>query len=255
MDYRSIEKRLQAAHTILQADTINRSTFDSLKTLLSGINPKIDKLLASTSKVFKHADQLRKGDIIELTLEAWPEVTPEDKKRKKAMLLFFKFWNDLKAEVSRVEKEFAKSHQSGQGSAGAWGNILGAAKGPLGIITLIAIGIVALRMTEVAIVIQNRGCQPIFPVTSVAVNIPGLKLPSEIIPDGGQAIAKMPPLSLAVDATSSSLVRLQMYGITYDFVLGSSGIRLVFDGKTLNGKTTSIDLASQKEHSLAILCE
>ena len=255
MDYKRIEKRLAAAHAILQADTINRATFDSLKTLLSGVNPKVDTLLASTGKAFKHADQLQKGDIIELTLEAWPDVTPEDKKRKKAILLFFRLWNDLKSEVARVQKEFDKSHTSGQGSAGAWGNILAAAKGPLGIITLIAIGFVVLRMTEVSIVIQNNGCQPIVPVTSIAVNIPGLKLPAETIPDGGQAVAKLPPLSLSVDATSPSLVRLTMYGIKYDFGLGSSGIGLVFDGQTLNGKTTSINLASQKEHTLAISCE
>ncbi len=254
MDYKSIEKRLAAAHTILQADEIDRATFDSLKALLSGINPKVDKLLAATGKAFKHADQLQKGDIIELTLEAWPEATPEDKKRKKALLLFFKLWNDLKGEVARVQKEFEASHQSGQGNAGAWGNILAAAKGPLGIVTVIAVGLVAIKMTEVSVVIRNHGCQPIEPVTSMAVNVPGFRVPGETIPDGGQAVAKLPPLSLAVDATSRNLVRLTMYGITYDFGLGSSGIRLVFDRQPLNGKTTSINLASQKEHTLDILC-
>ncbi len=58
-----------------------------------------------------------------------------------------------------------------------------------------------------------------------------------------------------MDATSASLVRLTMYGVKYDFELGSSDIRLVFDGETLNGKATAITLASQKQHTLDIVCD
>lgn len=249
MDYKSVENRLTAAHTILQADSIDRSAFDSLKALLSGINPKVDKALAAAGKGFKHLDQLQKGDIIELTLEAWPDVTPEDKKRKKAFLLFFKFWNDLKSEVTRVQKELDKSQKSGQGSVGAWGNILGAAKGPLGIITLVAAGVVMLKVTEVSVTIKNIGCDTLTPPS---MSVPGLKLPGSI-PTGGEAVAKIPPLSFTVDATNRNIARVTILGIGYNFPAGS--VRATFDGQELTGAKTDINLGSQKDHTLTIQCK
>ena len=254
MDYKAIEKRLQAAQSILQADTPSRATFDSLKTLLSDIHPRLDKLLGEAAKAFKHMEHIQKSDVIALIAEGLPETTPEDKKRKKALLLFLKCWNDLKTETARVEKEFTKSQASGQGNSGVWRNIFGAAKGPLGIVTLIAVGIVTLKMTEVSIVIQNHGCEPMTPATSVAINIPGLMLPSQTIPSSGEAVAKLPPLRAIVDGTSPSSIRLTVLGISYEFALDSSDIKIVFDGKTLNGVQTSLDLGSAREHSLEVRC-
>lgn len=247
-------KRLRAAQDILQSDAISRSSFDSLRTLLSGMNAKTDRLLAQASKALKHVEQMQAGDIVELSIEGMPEHTSEEKKRKKFLLLFLKFWNDLKSEVARVEKEFAKSEAQAPQWGDAWGNILKAAKGPLGVITVIAVGVVLLRANEVSVVIKNHGCEPMEPMTSAAVRVPGLMIPSETIMDGGQAVAKLPPLAVSVDATSPSRVRLGMYGMTYDFELKTGGIRLDFDGQQLNGKTMNIKLGLAKEHVLDITC-
>ncbi|MBI5619488.1 hypothetical protein HY950_00825 [Candidatus Gottesmanbacteria bacterium] len=256
MNYQSIEKRLEAAGQLLQAKEINRATFESLRSFLSGIHPRTDQLLESVSRELKHVEHMQKGDTIDLVIESMPEMTPEQKKRKKAILLFLKFWNDLKTEVSRIEKELgqAKSAKS-HGTTRAMGRIWAGAKGPLGLITLVAAGIVALKVTEVSIVIKNAGCRPMTPVGSVAVNIPGLLLPSETIPTGGEAVAKLPPIQVSVDATSPNQVRLTMYGLTYNFSLESSDIRLIFDGKVLNGSNTSLNLGSQKQHTLIAQCK
>lgn len=236
-------KRLAAAQEILAARELDRATFESLRKLLAGINPRIDAVLAAAGKAFKQADQLVQGDVLELVLEGIPDATPEDKKRKKAILLFLKFWNDLKSEVTRVEKEM-----------GHPGNILAGAKGPLGIITLIAAAIVALKATEVTVRIQNAGCRPMTPVTNFSVNVPGLQLPKETIPSGGAGIAKLPPLTANVDATDPNFIRLTMYGMMQTFALESADIQLIFDGKMLNGVHTKIDLGSSKEHTLVIQC-
>lgn len=254
MDYKAIEKRLLAAQSILETDTLNRATFDSLKTLLSGVCPRLDNVLAQTAKAFKHADQLQKGDGIELAIEGLPEMTPEQKKRKKAILLFLKLRNDLKSEVVRVKKEFAKDTHT-KHHANAWGAIVAGAKGPLGIVTLIAVGVVTLKMTEVSVTIKNMGCEPISPITNVSITIPGLKLPNGVIPTGGEAVAKLPPVTITVDATSSNMIRLNAYGIRQEFSLGSSRMRFVFDGAPLNGTSTSIRLGSQKEYVLVVQCE
>lgn len=255
MNSQTIEKRVRAAADLLQAKELNRATFESLRSLLSGIHPRTDKVLESLSRELKHVEQVQKGDIIELTIEGLPEFTPEQKKRKKALLLFLKFWNDLKGEVKRIEKELAQAKGTPhQGNTRAMGRIWAGAKGPLGIITLVAAGVVLLKVTEVSVVIKNSGCRPMTPVTSVAVNIPGLMLPSETIPTGGEAVAKLPPLTVSVDATAPTQILLTMYGIKYNFSLETSDIHLIFDGKTLNGTTSTLNLGSRKEHTLVAQC-
>lgn len=254
MDYKSASKRVQAAMDLLQKREINGATIDSLKTILSGINPQIDRKLLLVTREFKKLEKMQKGQVIDLVAEALPEFTPEQKKKKKALLLFLKFWNDLKSEVTRVESEFEKQKTQGQSMTSAAGNIFSLAKGPLGIVTLIAVGIVALKMTEVSVIIKNTNCKPMTPMTSAAVNIPGLKLPNETIPAGGQAVAKLPPFRAHVDGTAHSSIRLTVLGISYTFDLESSGIQLVFDGNTLNDTQTTINLGSSKEHTLTVVC-
>jgi hypothetical protein len=251
MDHKGIAKRLAAAQEILAAERIDKATFESFRKLLSGIDPKLDTVLSAAGKAFKQADQLLKGDVLELMLENIPDVTPEDKKRKKAILFFLKFWNDLKSEVARVEKEMSDAKATHTSPVG---KIASLAKGPLGVITLIAVAVVALKATEVSVRIQNVGCKPITPVTNMSVRIPGLTLPNETIAPGGEGVAKIPPLTARVDATDPNLVRLNMYGMTFDFSLESTDIRLIFDGKTLNGEVTTIRLGEMKEHVLSIQC-
>lgn len=244
-------KRLAGAQEILAAERIDRATFESLRKLLHGIDPKLDTILASAGKAFKHADQLINGDVVELMLEHIPDVTPEDKKRKKAILLFIKFWNDLKGEVARVEKEVNQGRASHTSPVG---KIAALAKGPLGVITLIAVAVVALKMTEVTVRIQNINCRPMTPVANFSISIPGLKLPDQTIPPGGEGIAKLPPLTVNVDATDPHVVQLMMYGLTQTFALEDSSIRLVFDGNVLNGVSTKINLGEAKEHTLVVQC-
>src|SRR3989344_6169874 len=106
MKYQDVEKRLLAAQQILSSGSVDRPTFDSLRGLLRGINPKIDKTLDLASKALTHAEQLYAGDIIDFTVAGLPALSERDKKRKKGLLLFFKFWDELKAEVGRVQAEF-----------------------------------------------------------------------------------------------------------------------------------------------------
>jgi hypothetical protein len=251
MDHRNMAKRLAAVQEILASERVDKATFESLRKLLQGIDPKLDAVLGAAGKAFKHADQLLKGDVLELMLGNILDVTPEDKKRKKAILFFLKFWNDLKSEVARVEKEMNNARTN---HTNPIGSIVSLAKGPLGIITLIAAAVVALKVTEVSVRIQNVGCRPITPVTNMSVSIPGLMLPNETIAPGGEGVAKIPPLTARVDATDPRLVRLFMYGLTFDFSLESTDIRLIFDGKTLNGEVTTIRLGEMKEHVLSIQC-
>lgn len=256
MEAKTVQKRLLAAEDLLRRRTIDAAAITSLRTILSGINPRLDTALAAASAAAKKVDHLQKGEAISLAIDALPEFSPEDKKRKKAILFFLNCWKDLQSEVARVEKELEHSSkdQSLQGKAGMLGNIFGAAKGPLGLITLGAVVIAALKMTETTVVIQNRGCEPIRPPTSIALNIPGLMLPNQAIGPSGEAIAKLPPLRALVDMTDPSYVRLSIAGMQYNFDLGSSPMQLVYDGILLNGSSTDINLGTKKQHTLVVQC-
>ena len=255
MNYKEAQKKNEAAQNILSDSQTTPAKIRSLTALLGGINPKLDVLLKEVNGAISHVEKIEKMQVIELTIEALPEMTPKDKRRKKALILLLKFWGDLKGEVARVQKEFAQAHEHPQhGNVRAFGNITGAAKGPLGVITLIAVGIVALNSISVPVTIVNDGCDPIVPVTSVSINIPGLRLPDQPIPPGGSATAMLPPIPLRVDGTKRDSLVLSGFKQQYAFYMDSSGIDILYNGRSLIGKETDIKLTRDTKQELIIRC-
>jgi hypothetical protein len=256
MNLEEAKKRVLAAQELLNEQATTKAKFESVRTLIRGINPRIDGALNKCSKALTDLTKLQKGEVIELAAEHLPEDTEEKKKRKKALLLFIKLWKDLKGEVARVEVEL-KEGRHGQSSAqtlGSFGRILALAKGPLGIVTILAVAIAVLKFSEVEVVIRNRGCEPLRPAVSMPVRIPGLSLPSEPIPDGGQASAYLPPLKFTVDGSGGSTIRISAFGLHLDYELEGRGIDVAFNGESLIGKQMSIDFGSQKQHDLVVTC-
>lgn len=246
MDSKTIHKRVLAAADLLSSPMLSKQKVDDLATLLGGINPKLDHALAEIKRTWGHFDKLQAGEVVELTLEALPTYTEKDKKRKKYLLILLSLWKDLKAEVKRVEAEVA--------SAGSLWNVIAGAKGPLGLVTILAVGWVALQVTAVTIMIRNKGCDPINPVVTLPFPIAGISLPKEIITDGGSGVASLPPLTVTVDGTSPRTVRLTALSISMNFDLGSPGISLALDGSPLLGRVTTVNLGSHKSHTLLISC-
>ncbi|MBI3559499.1 hypothetical protein HY087_00005, partial [Candidatus Gottesmanbacteria bacterium] len=235
MDPKTIKKRVLAAADLLSSPTLSKQKVDDLATLLSGINPKLDYALGEIKRTWGHLDKLQAGEVVELTLEALPTYTEKDKKRKKYLLLLLSLWKDLKAEVKRVEAQAvsAAATSSAAGKAGSLWNVIAGAKGPLGLVTILAVGWVALQATAVTITIKNNGCDPINPVVNLPFPIAGISLPKETIPDGGSGIASLPPLQVTVDGSASRTVRLTALSISMNFDLGSPGISLSFNGAPL----------------------
>lgn len=137
-----MQQPMQAAHKLLLEETTTRQKFESIRTLIKGINPTVDKTLTQTSQALADYEKLHKGEVIELTAEKLPENTEEQKKRKKALLFLLKSWKQLLSEVERVQSEFEKEKQEGGKPQDTWSRIVAGAKGPFGIITLGAILII-----------------------------------------------------------------------------------------------------------------
>lgn len=255
MNYQNALERVQAAQLILSDTSITKAKFEALRKLLKGLNPKLDTALTSCSTHWNKLLAAERSDVVELVVGELPELTPEQKKRKKLLLLFLSSWKNLNKEVVRVrgELEKAQGDKPKQNQMQAWGNILGVAKGPLGIITLVAAGWVLLEATSVDVTVTNRSCDTISPVSYASIPLPGISLPKEPITNGGSGLVKMPPLSLTVDGTKPGLIGLSALKLNYQFSF-PAGTTLTFDGKVLNGATTSLNLGGQKHHTLVVIC-
>ncbi len=257
MHYNEVKKRIDAAYSLLRETSTTKEKFESIRTLLHGINPKIDEKLTLCSKELTKIDQIKKGAVIELIADNIPENTEEQKRRKRYLLLFIKWWNDLKSEVKRVQAEFEKSKHKGQSShsVSAMGKIFSFAKGPLGIITIAAVGVVVtLQAISVNITIRNQGCSPINPATTVPVSLPGFSLPKEAIESGQSAVATIPAIPVTVNATNPNSITVSISAYTLPFDLTGGDVDFIFDGTSLLNKNTSLNLGGTKEHELIVSC-
>ena len=145
MNPQDTQKRVLAAHKLLLEQTTTREKIESIRTLIRGINPRIDKAFDSCSKALSDYAKLQKGEVIELTLENLPEQTEEEKKRKRALILFLKSWKDLRSEVERVKSEFENNQNNpNSNNLTSFAKITAFAKGPFGIITIGAIVMVGI---------------------------------------------------------------------------------------------------------------
>ena len=105
LNTQATRKRLVAARDLLNDSTTTRAKLVALTTLLTGVHPKTDALLMECNKALSIVGQIEDGDVIRLSAESFPERTEEEKKRKRALLLFIKNWKDLQSEVGRMQAE------------------------------------------------------------------------------------------------------------------------------------------------------
>ncbi len=140
-----VQEKFDAAHTLFLTEATSLEQFEAIRKLIQGFDARIDKKLQLVAKAFSAYNKLAAGDVITLTAEHLPEKTDKDKKRKKALLFFIQSLSQLKSEVERVRQELQNnSHQSPQQKTFHVGKIIKYAKGPFGMITIIAVIIVGI---------------------------------------------------------------------------------------------------------------
>lgn len=167
MNPQDARDRFLASHKLLLDQSTSLEKFEQIRTLIKGINPKIDKVLAQCSKRLSQVEHLQKGEVIELTAENLPENTEEEKKRKKAILYFIKSWKTLVSEVERVKRELESDQQVRTSNQQTFTRILSGAKGPFGLLTIAAI-IAAGGL----VLVKGRPSQKQPPSTPASIIIP-----------------------------------------------------------------------------------
>lgn len=159
MAFSDTHQRLIAAQKLLEEGTTSIEKFNSVKKLLKGINPRLDSALNSASDALGRVENIQKGEFLELSAGVLPGETEDEKKRKKAILLFIKSWKDIKSEVARVEAEIHSSEgKSLKEKAGSVSRVAYFAKGAFGLVTLAAVAIVGFKM------LSNRNIQEVVKV-------------------------------------------------------------------------------------------
>lgn len=255
-------EKIRAALDLLMEETTTLEKFEKIQKLISGVNPKIDKTLSEISSIIKNLQKIEKIEVIDLSLSALPEKSQKDKKRKRLLLLLLSSWKNLHSEVRRVQGLYEKAGSDKEISpsehVSVVGKIFALAKGPLGFVTIAAaviVGAISLLNTiSVTIIIRNQDCSPIQPIVQLPFPIPGIELPQETIPDGGQGTARVPPLTVNVDGTNRSSVVLSAFSFSMQYQLGSGATDVIFNGQTLLGKQTVIKLSERKQHEVILVC-
>lgn len=249
-------KRLQAAQVLLLEPSTTREKFNSVRDLVRGINPHLDSALSRIEQHLATWSHIESGDVIHLTADHLPENTEEEKKRKKWLLLFINSWKQLKSEVARVQTELDASQGSNAPSdtGSLIGRILWKAKGPLGIVTVLAVGVVALQQTGVEIMIQNQGCGTMQVSSSIPISLPGLKMPKDPIPSGGSSIVELPGLNVTVDGTAPGVLSLSVLSYALTFQLPTNIEDVTMNGASLLGKKTEVALSERDKHTLSLIC-
>lgn len=136
MESKDYQEKIKKAYALLAENSTSLEKFESIRSLIKGINPKIDELLDKCSKILSDYKKLQEGKVVELTVENLPQGTEKEKQRKKRLLLLIRLWNDLKSEVERTKKEL--NNNKNQTQTESLSKLLLKAKGPLGIITVAA---------------------------------------------------------------------------------------------------------------------
>uniref|UniRef100_A0A7C4XMF8 Uncharacterized protein n=1 Tax=candidate division WWE3 bacterium TaxID=2053526 RepID=A0A7C4XMF8_UNCKA len=255
------KEKLRAALELLCEESTSLTKANKIAVLLKGLSPTFDLPLQNLMQIISKIQKVQGGDVITLSAEKLPENTQSEKDRKKLLLLFLTNWKQLKSEVERVSALHAEITSIGEVNSTGMikiGKLLTTMKGPLGLITILAAGIVALNAFlnshSVSLNIKNVGCRPIGPFTQQAVNLPGLKLPKAAILDGEEQMAQVLALDFVLDTKLGGMAEVSFLGQSKDLSIPSDIKDITYDGRSLIGKRQNIKLSSAKTHDIVVTC-
>lgn len=246
-----LKRRFTAATILLSESSTTLEKVQSVAGMLKGINKKLDRMLSAVEKYASSMELVTQGAYIELAVSHLPEDTEEQKKRKKGFLMFIKLWGELKSEVGRLQAEVDLGHNIQD----SWflTKAFAFAKGPVALVTVVALAVVALSQSAVDIVVSNQGCSPLVP-SGVPISLPGFKLPSAPIDSGGAETITIPGLTLTVDGTQTGALTLSSAIFSFTINLSSAVSDVTFNDTSLLNMVTTLVLSDAETHTLKLLC-
>lgn len=246
-----VAEKVRAAIAIMSEPELTLAKAQSILTLLSGINTKLDRLVRASTKALGTLELATSGAYIELVAEQIPETTPEEKKRKKTLLFFIQSWENLGREVLRIES-LINNGQSVTDSS-FWSAVLVGAKGPFAAVTLLAVVAVGLHFTSTTISIESDGCPPL--TAERGVTLPGMVIPGEALRPGHVVEMRLPPIPITVDGMTPGKISLTSPVFHFDFTITDAVTNVTFNGTSMIGRTLPVSLSDQPLHRMRVICE
>ena len=235
-----INTRLEEAIKLITKDTTSLEKFYSIKKIIQGLDKKTDRTLEECSRIASRLEKLNQGKVVDIVFEYLPENTKEDKERKKLLLLFLKYYRELKSEVIRLKNEYQNLQKNAKEknlseSSESFSRILLKAKGPFGLITLavaiILAGVLLLpkkdKQSPTQNIIQNIEISP-------KHKIKAIKFQENYIPLDQLRI------EIGLECTTSGEQKKHYHAQTGSTVTATDGTVLVDPGGCGFGKTDDI---------------
>ena len=137
---------------------------------------------------------------------------------------------------------------------------LGTVAAGIGVTAVAGVGLIlaAANFLTVDVVIRNEGCAPI-PLTAglppgagAILGVAGVSIPDEI-PTDDEAMATVPPVTVGISASDAGAISLSTAGATVNLQVPAA-FEVEFNGQSLAGQTTSVNLGGRPSHLLVVRC-
>lgn len=232
---------------LMSFDSTSFAKVEKVLSLMHGVDPRLDMKLDTVSRALFALKNIQEGDVVELVAENLPEGSESEKKKKKALLFFIKSWRELREEVERVKVELdSVKNQSLDQQAASFAKIATFAKGPFGIVTVVAIILVGgfalvrgktsqsqLPSTQPAAAVST----PTPTVSPTLTKSPSSKAKTKVITFNGK---KIPLDQLEVrtgpDCTNSPTEAAHYHAANGQYVIATDGTKINDPGACAFGK-------------------
>lgn len=153
--------------------------------------------------------------------------------------------------LRRLDRELGRAIRELGGGSSLAPALLGVA-----FVALVGVGGAAgyLAAAAVPVLVRNEGCAPLAVSAGALDALPGVSLPEEPIPSGGQGTMTLPPLPVNVDATAPEAVTVGVLGATFPFPVGGGLTDVRLNGEPILGRRVDIALGSRGQHEVVVRC-
>jgi len=212
------------------------------------------KRLRKACKIFNTADEWYSflKELETLLQEYEKQIPPVHLQRiKDAMRLIDSTSKGIKKACKILEFEIEDTLKA-MHTGGGFGKVLFG--GLILVAAIVGAGVAYLNFTSVEVGIFNDGCDTLYMPAALPVDIPGIELPKGPIPPGGHGTAKVPRMTVNVDATQPGTIVVSVLGVPVSVHVGGDVTGVLLDGMNILGQNVPVKIGGRAQHELVIRC-
>lgn len=212
------------------------------------------KRLRKACKIFKTADEWYSflKELETLLQDYEKQIPPVHLQRiKNAMRLIDSTRAGIKKACKILEFEIEDTLKAMHTGGGLGKALVG---GLIVIAAIVGAAVAYLNFTSVEVGIWNNGCDTLYMPAALPVSIPGIELPDGPIPPGGHGTARVPRMTVHVDATQPGTIVVTVLGLPVSIHVGGDVTGIELDGMQILGQSIPVKIGGRAQHELVISC-